>query len=96
VQEVQQLGGLWPVALAAHQMAAKRAWLRPEAVLFTYVPHLSKLSAEAFIVEQLMGKGLGGLEAFKDEGEWISVVESFELLRPYEQEAFAMVSSTAW
>jgi hypothetical protein len=31
-----------------------------------------------------MGEGLGGLEAFRDEGEWISVTESFEMLRPYE------------
>jgi hypothetical protein len=94
VQEVQQWGGSWLVALEALQMAAKHAWLHPEAGQFTYVPHLAKLAAEAFIVEQLMGEGLGGLEAFfKDEGEWISVVESFELLRPYEQEASAMVDT---
>jgi hypothetical protein len=92
VQEVQQLGGSWPVALAALQMEAKRAWLHPEAVQFTYIPHLAKLAAEAFIVEQLMGEGLGGLEAFKDS-EWISVVKSFELLSPYEQEASAMVDT---
>jgi hypothetical protein len=46
--------------------------------------HLAKLAAEAFIVEQLMGEGLGDLEAFRDEGEWISVAESFEMLCPYE------------
>ncbi len=44
--------------------------------------YLVKLVAEAFMVEQLMREGLGGLEAFKDEGEWISIAESFELLRP--------------
>jgi hypothetical protein len=88
VQEVQQWGGSW-----ALQMAPKRARLHPEAGQFTYFPHLAKLAAEAFIVEQLMGEGLGDLEAFKDEGEWISVVESFQLLRPYEQEASAMVDT---
>jgi hypothetical protein len=94
VQEIQQQwGGSWPVARAALQMAAKCAWLHPEAGQFTYFPHLAKLAAEAFIVEQLMGEGLGGLEAFKDEGEWISFVKSFELLRPYEQEASAMVDT---
>jgi hypothetical protein len=73
-------------------MAAKRAWLHPEPGQFTYL-HLAKLAAEAFIVEQLMGEGLGSLEAFKDEGEWISVIESFELLRLYEQEASAVVDT---
>jgi hypothetical protein len=31
-----------------------------------------------------MGEGLGGLEAFRDEGERNSVAEAFEMLRPYE------------
>jgi hypothetical protein len=52
-----------------------------------------KLAAEAFIVEQLMGEGLGGLEAFQNEGEWILVAESFEMLRPYEQESSSMVDT---
>jgi hypothetical protein len=92
-QEVQRWGRSWPVALATLRVAAERAWLHPEAGQFTFVPHLAKLAAEAFITEQLMGEGLGGLEAFKDEGEWISVAESFELLRPYKQEASDMVDT---
>ncbi len=65
----------------------------PEAAQFTFVTHLAKLAAKAFIVEQLMGEGLGGLEAFRDEGEWILVVESFEMLRPSEQEASSVVDT---
>jgi hypothetical protein len=38
-------------------------------------------------------EGLCGLEAFRDEGEWISVAKSFEMLRPYEQEASSMVDT---
>jgi hypothetical protein len=62
--------------------------LHPEAAQPTFVPHLAKLAAEAFIVEQLMGEGLGGLEAFRDEGEWISITESFEMLRPRARSVF--------
>jgi hypothetical protein len=69
------------------------AWLHPEAAQFSFVPPLAKLAAEAFIVEQMMGEGLGGLEAFQDEGEWISVAESFDMLRPYEHEASSMVDT---
>jgi hypothetical protein len=64
VQEVQQWGRSLPTALAVFRVAAERAWLHPEAAQFTFVPHLAKLAVEAFIVSQLMGEGLGGLEAF--------------------------------
>jgi hypothetical protein len=84
VQEIKGWGHSWPVALAALRVLAKRPWLYPEVGQFKYIP---------FLVEQLMGEGLGGLEAFEDEGEWISVTESFELLRPYKQEASAMVDT---
>ncbi len=93
MQEVQQWGRSLPTALAVFRVAAERAWLHPEAAQFTFVPHLAKLATEAFIVRQLMGEGLGGLEAFRDEGEWISVAESFEMLHPYEQEAPSMVDT---
>ncbi len=86
-------GQSWATDSAVFRVAVERAWLHPEAAQFTFVPHLVKLAAEAFIVEQLMGEGLGGLEAFRDECEWISVVESFEMLRPYEQEASSMVDT---
>ncbi len=93
VQEVQQWGRSWPITLAVFRVVAERARLHPEAAQFTFVPHLAKLAAEAFIVEQLMGEGLGGLEAFRDEGEWILVAESFEMLHPHEQEASSMVDT---
>jgi hypothetical protein len=54
VQDVQLWGRSWPTALAVFRVAAERAWLHPEAAQFTFVPHLAKLAAEAFIVEQLM------------------------------------------
>jgi hypothetical protein len=93
VQEVTRWGRSWPTALAVLRVAAERAWLHPEAAQFSFVPPLAKLAAEAFIVEQMMGEGLGGLEAFQDEGEWISVAESFDMLRPYEHEASSMVDT---
>jgi hypothetical protein len=67
--------------------------LHPEAAQFIFVPHLAKLASEAFIVEQLMGEGLGGTEAFRDEGKWISIAESFKMLRPYEPEVSSMVDT---
>jgi hypothetical protein len=82
VQEVQRWGRSWPITLVVFWAVAERAWLHPEAAQFTFVPHLAKLAAEAFIVEQLMGERLGGLEAFRDEGEWISVADSFEVEIP--------------
>ncbi len=74
MQEVQRWGRSWPIALVFWAVA-ERAWLHPEAAQFTFIPHLAKLAVEAFIVEQLMGEGLGVLEAFRDEGEWILVAD---------------------
>jgi hypothetical protein len=65
VQEVQRWGRSWPTALAVFRVAAERAWLHPEAAQFTFIPHLAKLAAEAFIVELLIGEELGILEAFR-------------------------------
>ncbi len=82
MQEVQRWSRSWTITLAVFWAVAERAWLHPEAAQFNFVPHLAKLAAEAFIVEQLMGEGLSGLEAFRDEGEWISVADSFEVEIP--------------
>jgi hypothetical protein len=91
MEEVQRWGVSWPRAFAALRVAAERAWLHPEAHNFTLVPNLSKLAAGAFIAEQLLGAGIAGLEAFRDEGEWMPVGEAMQLLLPVEREASDLV-----